>query len=71
LNPEDELELYLKTGKRNEDDPESLLPWWAGKLSTFPGLAILAKRILAIPATRSNSERNFSRAGIVVTKYAK
>ena len=66
ITPEDELELYLKTGKKDDDDPGTLLEWWKTKASLFPRLAILAKRVLAIPATSANSERNFSRAGIIV-----
>ena len=65
--PEEELELYLKTGKRVLDDDGTLLQWWQSKASLFPRLAILAKQILAIPATSANSERNFSRAGLIVT----
>jgi len=67
MTPEEEMALYLKTGKRHEDDPSTLLAWWKGKASVFPRLAILAQQILSIPATSSNSERNFSRAGIIVS----
>ena len=44
----------------------TLLAWWRSKACLLPRLAILAQRIYAIPATSSNSERNFSRAGIII-----
>jgi len=67
LTPEEELHLYLKTGKRDDDDPKTLLTWWKSKASLFPRLAVLAQRIPAIPATSANSERNFSRAGLIIS----
>jgi len=67
LTPAEELELYLKTGKRDGDDPETLLAWWKSNGTIFPRLTILARQILAIPATSANSERNLSRAGIIVS----
>ena len=42
--------------------------WWRVKSADFPHLAILARRVLAIPATQAESERLFSCAGNIVTK---
>ena len=44
------------------------LEWWRVKSADFPHLAILARRVLAIPATQAESERLFSCAGNIVTK---
>ncbi|CAM9856578.1 unnamed protein product [Ectocarpus sp. 12 AP-2014] len=44
------------------------LGWWRMKSADFPHLAILARRVLAIPATQAESERLFSCAGNIVTK---
>ena len=44
------------------------LEWWRVKSADFPHLAILARRVLAIPATQAESERLFSCAGLIVTK---
>lgn len=45
------------------DDP---LAWWRKKADTYPNLARVARRILAIPATSASSERLFSAAGITI-----
>ena len=44
------------------------LDWWRKKSADFPHLSILARRVLAIPATQAESERLFSCAGNIVTK---
>jgi hypothetical protein len=42
--------------------------WWSDKQKSFPTLALLAKKFLAIPATSAPSERIFSVAQRVVGK---
>ncbi|CAN0279043.1 unnamed protein product [Ectocarpus sp. 4 AP-2014] len=44
------------------------LEWWRLNSALFPHLAVLARRVLAVPATQAESERLFSCAGNVVTK---
>jgi hypothetical protein len=39
--------------------------WWAANASTMPHIAAITRRVLSIPATSADSERLFSRAGIV------
>ncbi|CAM9526079.1 unnamed protein product, partial [Phaeothamnion confervicola] len=45
-----------------------ILVWWRDRGVEFPKLALLARRVLCIPATSASSERLFSVAGQVVTK---
>ena len=54
-----------KNGRKAYRDP---LAWWSEKEATIPLLAQLARRVLAVPATQTHSERLFSCAGNVVTK---
>jgi len=44
------------------------LDWWRLHESTFPTLAILAKKYLCIPATSAPVERLFSRAGLKIAE---
>ena len=61
-----ELENYCKV-KAKIADQDGLLPWWKGNSGEFPNLAILAKRVLAIPATSVPVERFFSAGGLIVS----
>ena len=63
----DLLMMYREDSKGEKTflDP---LDWWRLKNADFPHLAILARRVLAIPATQAESERLFSCAGNIVTK---
>ena len=54
---------YLKGAPASETtDP---LLWRKSNVATFPHLAKLAKRYLAVPATSTKSERTYSAAGVV------
>ena len=57
-----ELEVYQKLPSCHKDDV--ILLWWKQNVSSLPRLPILAKQILAIPATTSCSERMFSTGGL-------
>ena len=46
---------------------KSIIEWWRQHEAVLPLLASLAKRILAIPASSSKSERVFSTGGNIVT----
>ena len=44
------------------------LIWWKLNHRSFPLLARVARRVLAIPATSASSERAFSEAGLLISK---
>ena len=46
------------------------LQWWSENEKKYPRLAIIAKRVLSVPATSVPSERIFSSAGLIVTKLS-
>jgi len=50
------------------EDKNPLDEWRRGVVHLFPWLGVLARRVLAIPATSSAPERLFSTAGNVMTK---
>ena len=61
-----ELRLYAKTQQINvKDDP---LAWWADHQQTFPVLASVARRLLAIPASSAPTERVFSKLARINSK---
>ena len=49
-------------------DKNPLDEWRRGAVHLFPWMGVLARRVLAIPATSSAPERLFSTAGNVMTK---
>lgn len=60
-----ELEAFIEEPNVAEDcNP---LQWWATNRSRFPCVADVARSILAIPATSVDSERLFSKCGLVVS----
>lgn len=61
---EDELAMY-NTQRHAMDDDRDLLKWWKVNGLVYPKLARLARSVLCIPASSSNSssERVFSAAG--------
>lgn len=62
---ENELSSYLQSANVESDtDP---LKWWKDHEFLFPGLSLLAKKYLLVPATSSPSERVFSCTGNIVT----
>ena len=61
-----ELDMYLEDESRIDYDMNPLSYWNANK-SSYPSLARIAKRILAIPATNTTVERLFSHSGNTIT----
>ena len=65
-----QLDTYRTLVEKNiisfDDDP---LLWWARFAPLVPELAMLARRYLAMQATSCSSERLFSKAGYIVSKY--
>ena len=57
-----ELQQYRCISLLSDD----LLQWWKGQTETFPRLSVLARGILAIPATSAPCERVFSIAGLTL-----
>ena len=55
-------------GRPFSKDKNSLDEWRCGAVNLFPTLGVLARRVLAIPATSAALERLFSTAGNVMTK---
>lgn len=63
---QDEMDVYEAA-----NSPElnvGILEWWAHNERKYPRLAKLARRVLAIPASSAAPERNFSRAGYIVSE---
>jgi len=58
----DEVEMYSTQNHTMQDDRD-VLGWWSDHQLNYPKLSVLARGILAIPASSSSSERNFSAAG--------
>ena len=57
-----ELQQYRCMSVSSDD----VLHWWKMQTDTFPRLSVLARGILAIPATSAPSERVFSIAGLTI-----
>lgn len=63
---EKEINLY-STLPRVKNSNACPLDWWRRHQSTFPTLALFAKKFLCIPATSVPYERTFSAPGNIVT----
>jgi len=63
---ERELDLYIATPTIDQD--QCPLRWWATNVKSYPLVAKVARRLLAIPATSVASERLFPKAGDIITK---
>ena len=62
-----EVEMERYEGFSNPGRNVNVLEWWKAHQNVLPLLANQAKRVLAIPATSSKSERVFSTGGNFVT----
>lgn len=65
LIQKDEMEKYFNMDVPS--DCKDLLQWWKTHSTSLPKLSAIAKKVLCIPASSAASERNFSRAGLIVT----
>jgi hypothetical protein len=65
LSAADELSAYRKT---HVPKGVKCLDWWRANAKTFPRIALLARMILASPASSAPSERVFSKLNIVVQR---
>lgn len=61
----DEIEQYINLHVLEIND---ILQWWRTHSDCFPKLATIAKRVFCIPVTSAASERNFSKAGLLITQ---
>ena len=62
---QDELQCYLAEKMVPDCEP---LHWWRKNEHRFPQIALVARRVLAVPATSVPSERIFSAAGLLINK---
>jgi hAT family C-terminal dimerisation region len=65
---EGEFEAFKSLKVLAEHKDSDGLEWWRKNDKTFPTMARLARRYLAIPASSSPSERIFSKFGVVWEK---
>jgi hypothetical protein len=61
-----ETGLPMRNATNGCNDP---LQWWRQRETKFPHIALLARRILCIPATFAPAERVFSKAGLTISKF--
>ncbi|CAF2160577.1 unnamed protein product [Rotaria magnacalcarata] len=61
-----EFDRYLQD-ETGIDNNTNILTYWHLNKSTYPNLAPIAKRILAIPATNTTIERLFPNSGNIIT----
>ena len=61
---QDEIACYQDFVELTDVD---VIAFWSSNQELFPGLARLARKYLAVPAASTESERLFSKAGIVIT----
>lgn len=60
----EEVTKYLQMKVQVNTD---ILIWWKDHSSALPGLSVVARQVLAIPAASAASERSFSAAGNTIT----
>jgi hypothetical protein len=62
-----EITRYLELTPKASSADVDVLAWWKAQASQLPLMAEMARKVLAIPASSSSSERVFSTSGDVVT----
>ena len=61
-----QLDDYLQLNHTEDDIKKGSLWFWENNSTKFPGLSMLAKKYLAVPATSAPIERVFSVAGDIL-----
>lgn len=69
FNPKYKKEIEDYKNKFFEVQDDNILEFWKNQKHIFPFLSILAKQILAIPASSVSSERSFSVSGRVIEEH--
>lgn len=62
----DDVESYINT-QWVSDDNIDVFKWWLEKKNSFPNLHRLALKLHSIPASSMQSERTFSRSGLIIS----
>ena len=60
---------YTQYLEATEEEVESCLGFWVVHKEKFPALVLLAKKVLAIPASSAPVERVFSHCGIIMQPH--
>ena len=60
---------YTRYLEATEEEVESCLGFWVVHKEKFPALVLLAKKVLAIPASSAPVEHVFSRGGIIMRPH--
>ena len=64
-----EVERFVQMPYPTKDENFKVLQWWKQNHKSFPTLAPIARRVLAIQASAVSSERTWSTAGRISDKY--
>jgi hypothetical protein len=62
---DEEVDRYLKIAENREADP---LLWWRNNRALFPKIALLAREMLAVPASSAGAERVFKSLSLALSK---
>lgn len=62
----DEIDMYLNT-RWTPDENVNVFDWWMERKSIYPNLCKLALKIHSIPASSLQSERTFSKSGLIIS----
>jgi len=63
-----DFDTYLSAGIDHSD--LNMMEWWSDNKRNYPATALVARRILSIPATSVQSERLFSATGRLISRLS-